>query len=239
MKIDHFQFKEYNPLINPRVHDIGPHKHNILNRDFKNTYNEFLSYLVDKNKLDSKDWLYLALYFILQDRIDDAIHVYGKIDSKSWYGSPEADATSPSLLKIQYDYLTAYLDLYRDYPKFTKARAICQEYLVYPVFTWRNRFIDLANQIAEFDGEVAIEKIVLDDEQSKKDKNDREADKSEYINAELSTDSDKIKITHKNLTEFEIAYYKIDLEIMFSKDPFLSLGVADYSFVKANYSKVH
>jgi hypothetical protein len=49
--------------------------------------------------------------------------------------------------------------------------------LVYPVFTWRNRFIDLANQIAEFDGEVAIEKIVLDDDAKKnKDKNDKEAD---------------------------------------------------------------
>ena len=239
LKIDYFQFKEYNPLINPRVHDIGPHKHNILNRDFKNTYNDFLSYLVDKKQLDSKDWLYLGLYLILQDRIDDAIQVYDKIDAKSWYDSPEADATSPYLLKIQFDYLSAYLDLYRDYPKFTKARAICQEYLVYPVFTWRNRFIDLANQIAEFDGEVAIEKIVLDDQQSKKDKNDREADKSEYINAELSSESDKIKITHKNITEIEVAYYKIDLEIMFSKDPFVSLGVTDYSFVKANFVKVH
>lgn len=80
---------------------------------------------------------------------------------------------------------------------------------------------------------------MLDDQQSKKDKNDREADKSEYINAELSSESDKIKITHKNISEIEIAYYKIDLEIMFSKDPFVSLGVTDYSFVKANFTKVH
>lgn len=151
LSVDHFQFKEYNPLINPRVHDIGPHKHNILNRDFKETYNDFLSYLVDKRELNSKDWLYLALYFILQDRIDDAIYVYDKIDKDEWKDpnqsvlSTDNGITSPSLLKIQYDYLTAYLDLYRDFPKFTKARTICQEYLVYPVFTWRNKFIDLAN----------------------------------------------------------------------------------------------
>lgn len=246
LKIDHFKFKEYNPLINPRVHDIGPHKHNILNKEFKDTYNDFLSYLVDKRDLESKDWLYLALYFILQDRIDDAIYVYAKIDSKDWVDpnqsilSTDDGISLPSLLKIQYDYLSAYLDLYSDFPKFTKARTICQEYLVYPVFTWRNRFIDLANQIAEFDGEVAIEKMILEDDQNKdKNKNDKEADESEYISAEMNNDTQNIKITSKNITDFTISYYKIDLEIMFSQDPFLSVGMADYSFVRANYTKQH
>ena len=45
LKIDKLEFKEYNPLVNPRVHDIGEFKHNILNRDFKQTYLQFLKYL--------------------------------------------------------------------------------------------------------------------------------------------------------------------------------------------------
>ena len=77
--VDTFKFKEYNPLINSRVHDIGKHKQNIYNAEFKATYLEFLSYLVEKHHLESKDYLYLALYFLLQDRIDESLSIYPKI----------------------------------------------------------------------------------------------------------------------------------------------------------------
>ena len=222
LHIDDFQFKEYNPLINPRVHDIGEHKHNILNRDFKTTYSEFLSYLVDKREITSRDYLYLAVYFLLQDRIDDALAIYPKINQEDLEGRE---------LRVQYDYLTAYLDLYNDYPNFVKAREICGEYLAYPVFTWRNRFINLANQIAEFDGEVAIENVATEDDKTAA-KNKKEAERQEYIQAEL--EGGKIKVTSKNVSAYKIAFYKIDLEIMFSQDPFLSVGMSDYSFVRAN-----
>lgn len=36
--VDSFRFKEYNPLINPRVHDIGKTRQKISNSDFKKTY---------------------------------------------------------------------------------------------------------------------------------------------------------------------------------------------------------
>ena len=49
MEIDDFKVKEYNPLINARVHDIGSYKHNILDKDFKETYYEFLTYLFEKS----------------------------------------------------------------------------------------------------------------------------------------------------------------------------------------------
>lgn len=107
------------------------------------------------------------------------------------------------------------MDLYADYPKFTKARAICEEYLLYPIFSWRNRFIDLANQIAEFDGEVAIEKETLGAEGAGTDANNAEvAKKTEYIDATLETG--KMKVTFKNIAEFSMAFYKIDLEVLFS-----------------------
>jgi hypothetical protein len=54
IQVDKFTFKEYNPLINPRVHDIGEFKHNILNRDFKATYLTFLKYLFQKTFLTLK-----------------------------------------------------------------------------------------------------------------------------------------------------------------------------------------
>lgn len=221
LKVDLFKFKEYNPLVNPRVHDIGEFKHNILNRDFKATYLEFLKYLFQKTFLTSKDYTYFCTYLILQDRIDDCLEMYPHI---------KAEEISADM-KIQFDYLTAYLDLYNDFPKFTKARAICSEYLTYPVFTWRNRFIDLVNQISEFDGETEL--LEKQTEETQVDKNQRQAKKEEYIAAELQ--GKKLKVTTKNLSTFTIKFYKIDLEIMFSQDPFLSVDKNDYSYVTPNF----
>lgn len=205
-RVDSFQFKEYNPLINPRVHDIGKNKQKITNSSFRQTYSNFLKYLLEKRALDSKDNLFLALYLLLQERIDESLKVYAQIK--------EGDFAEEQLM-LQYKYLSAYLDLYSDYPKFTKARAICEEYLLYPIFTWRNRFIDLANQIAEFDGEVTISKEESGEgEGQTQNKNDEVAKKTEYIEAELEGES--VKVTFKNIEEYEMSFYKVDLEILFS-----------------------
>jgi hypothetical protein len=91
------------------------------------------------------------------------------------------------------------LDLYTDYPKFTKAREICEEYLTYPILAWRNKFIDIVNQLAEFDGEVTIQKIIS--EENKKDtnaQNEENARKQEFLNA--GVEGTDIKITYKNLS---------------------------------------
>ena len=221
LKLDKFEFKEYNPLVNPRVHDIGEFKHNILNRDFKKTYYNFLKYLFQKTFLTAKDLIYFCTYLLLQDRIDDTLAMYPHI---------KVEEISKEM-KIQYDYLSAYLDLYTDYPKFAKARAICTEYLAYPIFTWRNRFIDLVNQISEFDGDTEL--LTKQTEETDADKNQRQAKKEEYISTELQ--GKNLKVTLKNITSFTVKFYKIDLEIMYSQDPFLSVDKNDYSYVTPNH----
>jgi hypothetical protein len=221
LKVDKFVFKEYNPLINPRVHDIGEFKHNILNRDFKATYLSFLKYLNQKTFMTSQDYTYFCTYLLLQDRIDDCLQLFPRI---------KAEEISQSMA-MQYDYLTAYLDLYNDYPKFTKARDICSRYLTYPVFTWRNRFVDLLNQISEFDGETEL--LEKQTEETDTDKNQRQAKKEEYISTELNGKA--LKVTTKNITNFLVKFYRVDLEIMYSQDPFLSVDRNDYSYVTPNH----
>lgn len=85
------------------------------------------------------------MYLLLQDRIDESLNVFGKIDSSSLVKNG---------LEIQYDYMNAYLDLYTGFPTFDSARTKCEKYLTYPILEWRNKFIDLANQLAEFQGDV-------------------------------------------------------------------------------------
>ena len=223
-EIDDFKFREYYPLINPRVHDIGEYKHNILNRDFMNTYITFLKYLLDKGTLESKDYFYLAIYFLLQDRVDEVLQVFHKI---------KKDDLAAEML-IQYEYLDAYLDLYTDYPLFTRAREICTRYLTYPIYTWRNKFIDLANQIAEFDGQVEMDKIITEDNAAKEAK--KEAQKQVLFEAAIA--DGKIKVQTRNVSTFRVNLYEVELEVMFSQDPFLEYDSGSFSFIKPNHSFV-
>ena len=218
LEIDDFKFREYYPLINPRVHDIGEYKHNILNRGFMNTYITFLKYILDKGTPQSKDYFYLAIYFLLQDRVDDVLSIFPKIDKSELVGRE---------MLIQYDYLTAYLDLYTDYPKFTKARAICIEYLTYPIYTWRNKFIELANQIAEFDGQVEISKIVtVDGAAASKAKVGQK-----QPSMEANIQSTKVKVQTRHLSSFTLKFYEVNLEMMFSQDPFMEKDSNIFSFI--------
>ena len=39
---DYYNYEEFSPLVNPRVHDIGHYKQNLLNKEFKLAYFNFL-----------------------------------------------------------------------------------------------------------------------------------------------------------------------------------------------------
>ena len=144
--IDNFTVKEYHPLINPRVHDLSSRAINIRDKDFKQTYLQFLVYLSEKSIPDHGDNLVLSLYLLLQDRIDEALRIFDKVEA----GKLDKG------LEIQYDYMKAYYNLYTGYPDFKIADQICEKYLSYPVLEWRNKFIDLANQLAEFFGDTEM-----------------------------------------------------------------------------------
>lgn len=49
------------------------------------------------------------------------------------------------------------------------ARDLCEKYLDYPVISWRNLFYDIANKLAEYDGEEMLE----DSEEKKKEEKER------------------------------------------------------------------
>lgn len=78
-KVDYYNFREYVPLTNPRVHDISQYKHNIVNRDFLNTYYIFLKYFQDKGRFDPIDLVSLCVYTLMQDRVTNAVQVFNRI----------------------------------------------------------------------------------------------------------------------------------------------------------------
>lgn len=60
--------------------------------------------MIEKEKLNNADYLCYTYYLLLQDRIQEAIKIFANINQDEF----KHDHT----LKIQYDYMTAYLDFY-------------------------------------------------------------------------------------------------------------------------------
>jgi len=114
-----------------------------------------------------------------------------------------------------------YLDFYIGYPNFKKAREICEKYLDYPVLSLRNLFYEMANQLAEYDGEDLIDDTLANQDKklTEKQKNLKSAKTEELLNAELQ--QDEMNVVHQNCNELTINYYLIDLEVLYSRNPFL------------------
>ncbi|CCW71629.1 unnamed protein product [Phytomonas sp. Hart1] len=229
--VDRCEYLEYYPLLVSRVHEVGKFRFNIRNRELKQCYRRFLWYLAQKSPhFTSKDYIYLCTYLLFQERLEDCLLVYPMI-AKARAGTP--GKKDDEELQLQFDYLTAYLDQYIDYPQFQRARDICVKYLTYPVFTWRNRFIKLFNLISEVDGDAA-NLPTQGDLNADGELNRIQANVDPYLAAALHLDDNSIKLTLRRIKEFTVSFYKVDMEILFSRDPFLSMSNMDYSYVQAN-----
>ena len=215
VSIKNVKILEYYPLTNSRVHQLSSEKNKILNQEFNEQYSKFLEYLIEVPIPDKADLLVLTYYLILQERIDEATFVFNKIEI--------GDAMSADLLtRLQYDYFTGYLDFYNGAPEFKQARVICEKYLDYPLINWRNLFYEIANQLAEYDGEELIDhSVAAEDKDAISKKQFVEAIKKESV-LETELNNNQIVITSQNNKIVVIDYYLIDLEVLFSRNPFLT-----------------
>ena len=96
-------------------------------------------------------------YLQMQDRVSEAIAMFDQVKDEE-EGKRENDASESQMMKIQKDYMAAYFDLFRGQAEgFKVARRIVQKYEEYPILAWRMPFLDMLDQLNEYDGEVIIE----------------------------------------------------------------------------------
>ncbi len=212
---------DYHPMINPRAHSAPKcaDQRFILNDQLRETYREFMEYLVEKPVLELRDRMELAYYLLIQDRVADALAVFGKINE-------EKDVPKEGTLRLQYDYMAAYVDFYAGRPKFAVARRMVEKYANYPVLTWRLMFQDVDQQLKECDGVTEA-----DVEASRGVKEEAKAGEPSL---NLVLEGKEAVIQYHNMPEVVLNYYLIDLEVLFSRSPFLSQDTGNFSFVKAN-----
>lgn len=217
---------DYYPLVNPRAHkNLANTPDNsqpmILNEEFYSTYKTFILYLIEKPNWDLADNMNLIYYLLLQDRTSEAIKKFEKITEQP-----------VGILKLQYDYMAAYLDFYTGGPEFKKARKIVAEYLNYPVLSWRLLFADIDQQLKEYDGAVIEEKLDVEEEERKERAQKKLLTREAQL--EISLENKETVIIYNDISSVTIKYYIIDLEILFSRTPFLTQSTEDFSYVQPN-----
>jgi hypothetical protein len=156
-----------------------------------------------------EDLLALSYYFLLQDRVEEAIASFGRVKAEEL----------PS--RLQYDYLQAYLDFYREDPE--AASAIAAQYKDYPVDSWRERFATVAAQAEEIRGAATPG----GDKQANQD-----ALAAQEPQLDLEVKEDMLLLHYNNLTTCQVSFYPIDLEMLFTRSPFAMAGADVVAGVK-------
>jgi hypothetical protein len=204
---------EFSPLINARAHLTGTDRE-ILNSDFARQYLALMNILSHKPLLDDVDWMSVTYQLLLQDRVGEALASFKKVDPS---GLP---------MRIQYDYMDAYLDFFS--PDHDRAGAIAAKYTNHPLPHWRSRFRQVRDHLAEAAGETRAE----GEGEAGDTGNDTLA--REEPTLELEVEAGQVTLEHRHLAACELRYYVMDVEFLFSTSPFVQQGSGAFSYVKAN-----
>jgi hypothetical protein len=214
---------DYYPVLKNRVFKL-PKSKSILTVQLRDTYQDYVSYLITLPKINDYEYMRLCYYLILQQRIKEATTIFEKINKKNIIGD---NLTS---LELQYDYLTAYLDFNNGYPKFEKAREIMKKYKDIAISSWKNMFNEIEDQLNEYDKKIDFDEKITEEEKESLKSERHKTELEESLNIELKDQS--ININYRNVSTITIKYYLIDIEILFSRSPFVKKTKVDFGLVK-------
>ena len=212
-----YEHLEYKPLVNARAHSLGKTRQ-IVNDAFHAQYHRLLKTLTYQKELDDTALLATVYYLLLQDRTEEACEAFARV-------APAKVAT-----QMQYDYCSAYLEMFKDEPK--KARAIATAHLFHPVDRWRNAFTAIVAQIDEIEGKGGK---VIDPEDRNQNQGGLAATEPGF---ELTVGAQGVNLTWQNIETVKVNYYLMDVELLFSTSPFVQRAGAQFATIKPNASEL-
>ena len=131
--------------------------------------------------------------------------------------------------QLQYDYCAAYLNM--TLGNTDKSRAIATEYEDYPVDRWREAFALVRNHLDEIDGKD-VRSVNSEDRNQVQD---------ELAAAQPSFDfkveAKNIQLDYRNLDQIRINYYLMDIELLFSRNPFVQRYSGQFSYIQPNLTQ--
>ncbi len=202
---------EFDPLVNPRAHAFGA-KREVRNQLAEQRWRELLSILCHKPTLSAEDLMQATYQLLLQDRIEEALATLARVDERQVRE------------KLQLDYLRAYAAFFSDNPG--TARAIAERYREFPVERWQKLFGEVLAQLDEAEGKAVARNVG-------EDRNTRQAALAAAAPVlELSVEDGGLVVRHSNLTGCELSYFPMDIEFLFSTNPFVGQDSQAFAFVK-------
>lgn len=228
-----YEHLDYKPLVVSRSHQLGTTR-TIENPSLLEHYREFLDVLAHQSTPDDERKLQLGYYLTLQNRIGEAIEVLQSI-SREEVGA-----------KLQLDYLDAYLCFYQgDYDRAAKLAA---DYQDYPVRHWDTMFASIRTQIEQRDRLLSGQDLAasqprdasgLDEGQRilmnrRSERQDELARSTPKLN--LQADGRRISLEFANVTTVTLNYYLMDIELLFSRKPFVSQDSNQTPWIRPNLS---
>jgi hypothetical protein len=205
-----YQHLEYAPLVNARAHRLGQNR-TILNHAFAEQYRTFVEVACYRPTISHDDLLAATYYLLLQDRVDEGLALLARVDAKRISGA------------LQHDYLRAYAAFFSDQPE--AARAIAKRHQDHPVDRWRGRFRAVLAQLDEAAGDQAA---TVDPN----DAGERQAQMAAgEAGIELKVEAGKLALSYRGLTRCTVNYYRMDIELLFSREPFVQSQAERFSFI--------
>lgn len=210
---------EYLPLVVARRHPLGS-SIVIPNERLEGEYRRLLVRILHHPAIEDRDRLECTIYLLAQNRIAEAITQFEKIDRARLDGT------------LFYDYLDAYLDFHRK--RYDRAAQIASKYLDLGSRRWRERFAEIVQQVHQRGGQAdgGENKLTSDDERKMADDpvqrlllETRQSELGAMADrqpvASLVQEEGRWILVHRNLSKVQVRYYLIDLEMLFSRRPFL------------------
>lgn len=211
-----YEHLEYKPLVNARAHALGKRRQ-IVNNRLQEQYHRLLKQLAYVRELTDEDWLAITYYLVLQDRVDEALATFAKVRA-------EKVAT-----RMQYDYCAAYLDFFT--ADLAAARAIATKYVDHPVDRWRNTFTAVIAQLDEAEGKD-VKTVDADDRNQQ-----TTALAATEPTFDFTVEAKQVAINYQNLKTVRVNYYVMDVELLFSRNPFVQQFGGQFSAIRPNQTQ--
>jgi len=223
---------EYAPLVNARAHALGGTNKEIMNADLKTHFHKTIRYLcwVD---VQGRHALTASYFLLTLDRLPEAATML------------ERAHTADEHAAMQRAYIAAYMAYGEG--RDAEAKQHAEAFVNHPVLRWRRRFEDVMRHIEEAQEPVAqageVEsfsskptEVDASDLQERQRRLERQGQGTPTL--DFSVDGQKIRIQYERLEKVTVSYYKMDLELLFSRSPFLAgsqtSSLTQFSSIKPN-----
>lgn len=228
-----YEHLDYKPLVVARIHRLG-REPVILNPSLHRQYTALLDVIAHQPQVTNDQRLQLCYYLLLQNRIEEAL---------AWFDQVEKESLATHL---QYDYFNAYLDFYRG--QYDRAAKIAKEYAEYPVPRWAEMFAQIRQQVDQHSRLLAgsgagpssgpqasntQEQGLLTDAREQQ----MAAQAAAAVALDLEVRDGSVSLRYRNVDAVQVNYYLMDIELLFSRNPFVSQASDQVPAIRPNLSE--